>query len=204
MNDDELDDELEEPSPQETYAEIYAALDRAYASGAHVWCRLSSSLEDYSGYVLGLSRALVYLRVIAGFEADGFVVLALTDISRVRSSRIERFFEGVLRAEGRLAQLPSAPALELASIETLLASLLAVDPYVGLSRGVLFCVGRLDRVDDGRLHISCIRVNGTAEARPREIELAEITSVTFASDYLTMFRRHGDWEPTEDDDEGDE
>lgn len=174
--------------------QIREALTRAQAEGRKVQIEHQTSADYFNGFVLGLSDKLVYLRLLGDFQFDGFVVLRLGDLRDVRSGDNERFFERVLRAEGRLEGLKEPPELDLDGVRSVLASLLECEPYVTLEDEDRFLVGRLERIEGDQVLLTYIRVNGTVDAPACEVSIPAIEVITFGGDYLAMFRKHGSWE----------
>ncbi|MCA9718791.1 MAG: hypothetical protein H6713_38505 [Myxococcales bacterium] len=181
-----------------TDKDIRGALERARAAGRKVRLTHRVLADFFNGFVLDVSDDLVYLRILADFRFDDFAVLRLADIEEVRSGPNERFFERVLRAEGRLDALAPAPPLELRSFTMVLAGLLELDPYVTIDEVDGFHVGRLERVEDEAIHLRFIQVKGTVEPAPRVIAIDSIYVVTSGGDYLAMFRKYGRWEPADE------
>lgn len=173
--------------------EIREVLASAQAEGRKVQIEHQTLADHFNGFVVGLSERLLYLRMLKNFQLDDFGVLRLDDLHRVRSGPNERFFEKVLRAEGRLEQLETPPALELTSVETVLRGLLELDPYVTIEDDERFLVGRLEGIEGEVAQLTYIRVDGTVDAEPCEVQIPDIEVVMFGGDYLAMFRKYGAW-----------
>ena len=177
-----------------TLEEVRDALARAQADACKVQIKHRTLADHFNGFVLGVSDSLVYLRMLRNFQLDDFAVIRVADVWSVRSGPSERFFEKVLRAEGRLDELEPPLPLDITSIESVLAGLLELDPHVTIEDDERFLVGRLEGVEGQVARLTYIRVDGTVDPSIREIDLPAIEVVMFGGDYLAMFRKYGSWD----------
>ncbi|MCA9704991.1 MAG: hypothetical protein KDK70_03965 [Myxococcales bacterium] len=153
--------------------------------------------EKRPGLVVEVGSTLVLLVSISDFFVDGYEILSIGAIERVRRSVADEFYEHMAREAGLLGPDLVLPQLPLSSMRAALAalrerwSLLAVECGAeSLDDDWQYLVGELVAVDDLRVQLRYVTTTG----HWRELDVVPtrtITRVSFGSRYLEVFARHG-------------
>jgi hypothetical protein len=150
--------------------------------------------ENWTGYPIALSDALVLLHVINDFSLDGFLILPLKDISYVRHGPAERFWERVLREEGTLAALPEAPAVRLDHWRTALEDVKRLYQHAIIeceaSEGCQFFIGPLLSVAAKKVALRYFQVEGILEEETTLVPFTSITALRFEQRYIQCFAKY--------------
>jgi hypothetical protein len=148
----------------------------------------------WNGYPLAMTDDLVLMRTLDDFDLDGFAVLRLEDITRVRAGDAERFFDHVLRAEGLLDALPTPPPIRLDALRSALEDVRRLHGHAILECEALdepeFYLGELVSVDEGAVSLRYITVTGVVESATTEVPLEDITIVRFDERYIRYFAKY--------------
>ncbi len=193
-DDDEHDEETPDEAPDEVdHAAIAEALHRAVERGEKVQIERGGLENEYwNGFPLVVSDDFVLMRTLHDFALDGFAVLRLRDVTAVRSSDTERFFERVLRAEGMLDKVAAPRPVLMRSWRSVLESVRAHYRYAILEceREGEFLLGELVSVDDESVSLHYLQVNGTRERALTRVSLDELTLVRFDEQYVNLFGKY--------------
>ena len=150
--------------------------------------------EILHGYPLQFSRRLVLLHVLREFHLDGYALLRVGDIARVRRGQSERFFARMLRQEGVSKLVGIAHELQLSDVNSALASLkaqkklLTVEceaPDVGE-----YYAGRVQRLTASTASLHTFDACGKWGAQPTRVVFDAISLVTWDNEYLSVFERY--------------
>ena len=140
-----------------------------------------------SGYVLDMGpRFFLVAAVEDAIRFNGFQCFRLCD---VRELHVPHQYAGFAEAalKKRRERMPKKPRVIVARIEALLASANKAFPLVTIHEErvdpTVCWIGRVLKVDRGRVSLLEISPDATWDERPNEHELREITRVDFGGDY---------------------
>jgi hypothetical protein len=158
--------------------------------------RTRDELNIY-GFPLAVGRALVLLRVLHDFDVDGYEVLPLERITRVRSGVHERFLERVIRDEGHFGNVwPSRTApiwadLPLDRWQDLFAALGATGQIVIVECETRdedgFFIGPVVGVAGHAVGIHHFDATAVWDPEPSEVQFKAITCVRFDERYTDVY-----------------
>ncbi len=193
-HDHEEDDDAP-PAPPVDREAIIEAIQSAIDAGRKAQLVRADFLQDsWNGFPLVLGEELVLARTLRDFVFDGFSVLRLGDVTEVRSSEVERFFDRVIKAEGLERDLAPPKPILLRSMRTALESIRGHYRHVIVEcEGVDdddFFLGEIARVDDEHLHLLYIHIDGTRDREATKIPLDEITLLRFDETYLRLYGKY--------------
>jgi len=151
--------------------------------------------ENLSGFILGMSKRLLFLQLDWEFMLDGYAVIRLDDFDSIRRSSYERTQQKILRAEGFLPNGHGFDRpLPLASWATLLNALKAHDLHVIIENihkdDLNFWIGPIKRVSEKSVSILNYDPDGRLDAKPTAISLDTISVLKFGNRYSTIFRKY--------------
>ena len=186
-------DESDEEHIEVDHAAISEALHHAVERGEKVQIeRAGLENEFWNGFPLVVNDDFVLMRTLHDFALDGFAVLRVRDITSVRSSETERFFERVLRSEGMLDKLSAPRPVLLRSWRSVLESVRAHYRFAILEceREGDFTLGEIVSVDDEAVSLHYIQVNGTRESSLTRVALDDLTLLRFDEQYVNLFGKY--------------
>ncbi|WP_165247727.1 hypothetical protein [Paludisphaera soli] len=152
---------------------------------------------DVTGLVLAVGRRLVLLHQTRDFQLDGYVLLPLRDIARVRCTAVDRFAEKVLAGEGLMENVGADWDVPLDDPSRALAALKRRGDYI-----VIECESRFAPEDDDFLigpvvgltdHEVAMRIfapDGRWERDRSYVMLDTITQIQFDTPYINAFRKY--------------
>ena len=138
------------------------------------------------GYVLDVGPRFFLLAVVQDrIWFDGFECLRIADVEHLEPDRYAGFVEAALRK--RKERKPGKPRVKLDRLEDCLRSAGLAFPLVTIHREEVDCevcqIGRVIRVERGRVLLLEIRPDATWEEQPTRYRLNEITRIDFGGDY---------------------
>lgn len=146
------------------------------------------------GFVLGCSSELVLIHVVYDFRPDGYQILRISDISRLRHSAPDRRMRKILRAEGRLDQIDLKHPIDLRSWQSAFRSLKTLGGIIiveGEEPEVdEFVIGKIVRINKKTLSMCHFDGTGRWDETRRSCPYGDITSIKFDCDYVNVFSRH--------------
>lgn len=148
------------------------------------------------GYLLGLSKTLALLHSFDGFFPDGYSVLRVEDVVKVRSAAHERCWDHILTAEKLLAGLKFRQPIDLTSMRSAIESIARCYDHIIIEcedeeEDVEdFYIGSLVATSDNGIRFRHFDALGYWERRPSTIVLADISRVQFDTPYGNIFSRH--------------
>ncbi|MCB9569715.1 MAG: hypothetical protein H6710_21275 [Myxococcales bacterium] len=147
-----------------------------------------------SGFVLDVGDALVLLAKVHDLSFDGYEVVRLSAIDKVRRSAVDEFFEGMIRGAGEA--IPADPGLgSLTAMGAVLRGIGERWSVVGIEHeddaledALRFRVGAILGADDLRVRLRYITTTGHFRG-VEVITTHQITSVAFGAPYYDAFAR---------------
>jgi len=178
---------------------IYEELFALAAAGSMVAVQRSCG-ERKHGFVVAVSRQLLFLRQFNDFHVDGFCIVRLGDIEEIRSNAEERLWERMLAGERTTDTLEPAPELPIDSMRELLVALhergenltLECEFPADSEEEDEFFIGRIETVEPGCVLFRHFDAEGHWEEDASGIEFEEITTVQIDSPYCRIYSRYLD------------
>jgi hypothetical protein len=176
---------------------IQSLLTEAIADGDYVAIERTFPGEPrLCGYVEAMSDALVAVQPFHDFYPEGWAVIRREDIEEVDCGERENVIGAMLHAEGLERRQHPFP-LELASFGALLRQMHAHDcPVIIECEDAdededTFELGRIDAIDDLRVHIRLLDVLGRWK-EVVSIPLRDVTKVQIDNPYLRTFVKYAE------------
>lgn len=149
------------------------------------------------GFILGLSRKWVLIHQVVDAGFDGYSILRVSDVTKVRSGKYERFWEQMLRGEGLLDLVGISYEIDLKSTFRILESLRNVNKFVIIecenatdSEKDEFYIGHIVKVDRKHLWFVCFDAVGEWEEEGVVIPLDEITRIQIDTPYANLYSKY--------------
>ncbi|HEX2081473.1 MAG TPA: hypothetical protein VHG08_27465 [Longimicrobium sp.] len=157
--------------------------------------RLHPFSEPLTGFPLAAGRKLLLIHNLNTdlLLPDGFTVVRVTDVVKVRSTEWDRFAERVLADEGRLLDPAAVPSVRLGSWAQLLADLHARAERVSVEcepQEDGYFLGAIRGLRRDEVEIRPIDAAGRWEDEQWWIRYRDVTQVRFGTRYIEVFSRY--------------
>jgi len=145
------------------------------------------------GYVIGVSSEFCLVAEVSeAMRFDGFVVLAIGDISTVEQDPGSKFVERALELNEQ--KIPQLADFKLDSWQTIAESAARETPLISLNMlddelGEVSYVGRLTGSEPGALILQEVDPNATWYPDTGAYDFADIGSIGFATEYMLLLAR---------------
>ena len=151
----------------------------------------------HNGFVLGLGNDLVLLHQFHDFYPEGYTVLRIADIKRVRSGEHERFWDRMIKGEGLMEQVGIAYEVPLDDFQSLLTALHGREQHVVVEcedRKTAeyddFFIGRVVALDDDSVSLLTFDSLGSWNTEPSIIAFSDITQIQFDTPYIRSITKY--------------
>ena len=158
------------------------------AMRARTLVRFNRRFEDssVSGYVVDVGPRFFLLALVSDrIRFDGFEVLRIADVRRLRADPERKFIEHALKL--RKARMPRRPRLDMSSVAGIVESAGRSAPLISIcneSEAPDVCyIGRLIDVQDGWCALLKIQPSARWDRQSRWFSMKGITRVCFGGDY---------------------
>ena len=160
--------------------------------------KLFSNIKDddtvYFGYIVGLSDTFVCLLTTDDFRQDGFVIMPISVIKRVRHSKYEKTYQKIMKEEKRLNGIKKPKWLKLKSYKSIFKSLAKNYNNVIIEsrypRYDEFRIGKIKKIKNKKLLMRDFDAKGKWGKGNIHIPFKSITDIKFKDEYSTVFRKY--------------
>jgi hypothetical protein len=141
---------------------------------------------------ISASDSLLYALDFHDFLPDGLTIVRMGDIGEIQYDKACVFFESVVKAEGAMDIVRSAPKIELADWRTALSHVAGTGAIVVVDVGKEGCVnvGVILEAADSGLVMRCFSPDGVWDDDVWNEAYDDITGVKFNSRYTEAYARH--------------
>ncbi len=161
--------------------------------------RKGRELRHFEGVVFSYTDDFVFMCDLCDFNYDGLVVLRKSDITKVRHSEHEEFFENILKSENIIRKIrlqkrenPFRVNTMKRMLEQLQELKLPVIFECLYGSEATFQIGPIQRIDIDKIYIKYFNSKGEFDNELLEIDFNEITFLRFDSPYANMFYKYTD------------
>jgi hypothetical protein len=143
------------------------------------------------GFIVNSSEALTLIAKEYDFYLDGYMVLRNSDIEICKPTPTTRYCTRILKKEGLIPDTSDAEHIDLSSWAALLRDLKKQRDFVIVEDETSdeFLIGPIERVNKKSVTIHYFDGAGKWK-EPRNILYDEVSSVSFASNYIRMYQKH--------------
>ncbi len=157
--------------------------------------RISTEVDDeknaYFGIPVRISRSLLAFHQIDDFHFNGFRIVRLKDIVKIRRSRYETVFQRIMRSTGELESHANPTWLRIGSWKSLLASLKKKGLCAGVESALknvdIFWLGEVHALKNSAVVLKSFDAYGKWHKPKHSIEYRHITEVFFGDEYSVTF-----------------
>ena len=127
------------------------------------------------------------------FIFDGYSVFRFKDVTKVTTKNDK--CDEIIKSEGLTANI-TVPNIDITNWKSVFGSLKAMNQNIIIQKQTIheedneFVIGNIERIYKNFAYVRHFDANGIWQDDPYQIPYSEITSITFASRYVTVFSKH--------------
>ncbi len=148
----------------------------------------------YLGIPVRRSRSLLALHGLSNFHFDGYQVIRLRDIERIRMGGFETVTRRILRSTGELKNHVNPDWLRIGSWKSLLSCLKARSFCVGVESGLIninwFLLGEIHALKDKAVTMKSFDAQARWHKPKLKMKYTDITEATFGDEYAVTFNEY--------------
>ena len=146
------------------------------------------------GFVLDFNDNFVLIQQIDDFKLDGFAILPLRTIKKVRYSELEKNFEYIMEEELLLNDFGINYSIDLTNWQTIFNSIEHNEKFAIIECEQAwinrFLLGKLTKAKKKKIEILYLEAKGIFEEYVTEQKYKEITIVRFDEIYINLFQKY--------------
>lgn len=147
--------------------------------------------DEYTGMPVRISSSLMAIQELDEFHFNGYRILRLKDIVKVRRSRCETTQQKILKSTGELENHDALSWLRLGSWRSLLSCLKKQKACVCISSGLIkvnvFAIGEIHHLADKTVVLNSFDAHGQRCSPKHRLQYSDITEVLFGDEYSVTF-----------------
>ena len=155
---------------------------------------MEGDVEHHRGYVVGTSRRLLVLQQVADFHLDGYLILRVKDITKVRIGKFERTQDRILTRLGVPDSVVLPAWLNFDNWPSFFRSAQQADKCVAVESALLrvnvFALGEIQKVKKKALVLREFNATAKWRRKPRPFRYKHITTAWFDDEYGTVFHEY--------------
>jgi len=159
-----------------------------------VFSKIADNEEIYRGYVVGLSRNLVCMWLVTEWHHDGFIIIPIKYVTKVRYGKFEKTDHRILEAEGRLVDVVMPGWLKIGSYRSAMKSLRINHNNIIIESRLpsveQFIVGKIDIINNKNAKFKAFDAAAKWISGFYTVPFKEITSVMFGDNYSSILRKY--------------
>ncbi|MEO3407199.1 hypothetical protein AAFN85_24995 [Mucilaginibacter sp. CAU 1740] len=160
-----------------------------------IYSKVSKNKEETrNGYILDFSDNLILIQQTDDFKLDGYAILPISQVQKIRYNRSEKYFNKIMQWENRLETLGIKYPIDLDNWRSAFKSLKALDLKViaECESEVIdsFTIGPIAKVGKKLIHITYFDAAGYLDDGPTSIDYESLTRVAFDSEYINIFSKY--------------
>ncbi len=146
------------------------------------------------GYVLDFTDDFALIHQTDDFRLNGFAILPLNTIKKVRHSDFEDMYEYIMKKENYLNELGIHYTIDLTNWQTIFKSIENNEKFVIIECEQAwigrFLLGKLTKAKKKKVEMLYLEANGVFEEYVTEQKYKEITIVRFDEIYINLFQKY--------------
>lgn len=153
-------------------------------------------IETSNGYILDFSDELLLLHETDDFIVDGYTVIPIAQIKKIRFNKSDKYFDKMMKWENEFEKVGINHKVDIKNWRTLFTSLkkLAMSVIVRCEApdidGYEFTIGPIEKVGIKYVSIKHFDAEGYFENFSSSIDYPSITRVAFDTQYSNIFSKY--------------
>ncbi|MDB5149289.1 MAG: hypothetical protein JWQ57_3309 [Mucilaginibacter sp.] len=153
-----------------------------------------NKIQLRNGYVLGFSDSLLLLNETDDFRIDGYVIIRIDQIKKIRFNKGDKYFDKMMRWENAVEKVGIKYHVDLSDWRSAFKSLknlgLNVIAECEAEDIDTFTIGPITKVGKKYVYITDFDIEGFFDDSPTSIDYESITRVAFDTEYLNIFGKY--------------
>ncbi len=150
--------------------------------------------ETSSGYILDFTDDLLLLQETDDFALDGYCILPVKQIKKIRHNKFDKCYKQIMIAEGEAAKVGIGYKIDLTTwpsvFKSIQAAKLNVIVEVEDPANKIFSIGPILKITNKKIHIEYFDPEGFIMAIPDKINFDDITKLKFDDRYINVFSKY--------------
>ncbi|MEE1945474.1 hypothetical protein VRU48_10165 [Pedobacter sp. KR3-3] len=162
-------------------------------------CRIKRLVEKSTHkftycYILDYSDDFVLVKEIAEIHPDGFRIIPIIDIVKIRNNKYDKYMDYMLESEGLKEGIKITFKIDLSNWQSIFTSLKENDLNCIIEnesdKNFFFSIGPVIEVKKKSLWHIDFDPEGYLDNEPSKIKFKNITSITFDNNYINVFSKY--------------
>jgi hypothetical protein len=176
-------------------SKINELLKKSLESKVHLsFFRTFTSTRQH-GYVLDFTDDFVLIHQTADLRLDGYAVLPLNTIKKIRCNEFEEMYEYIMQKEGYLTNIGINYTIDLSNWRTIFTSIIQHKEFAVIECeqpwNNTFLLGKLAKAKKKKVEILYLEASGIYEEFVTEQKYKDITITRFDEVYSNLFQKYG-------------
>ncbi|WDF78889.1 hypothetical protein PQ469_02560 [Mucilaginibacter sp. KACC 22773] len=150
--------------------------------------------EASSGYILNFSDNLILLHEAGDFTLQGYSVIPVKQVKKIRHNKFDKCFKQIMIAEGEADKVGISYKIDLSSWQSVFKSIQAtrLNAIVEVEdpADIIFSIGPILKITTKKVHIEYFDAEGFISDNPDKIDFEDITKVKFDDRYINVFSKY--------------
>jgi hypothetical protein len=151
-------------------------------------------VETSNGYILDFSDELLLLHESDDFKIDGYAVIPIAQIKKIRFNKSDKYFNKMMKWEKESEKIGINYAVDIKNWRTLFNSLQkkAVNIIVECEAANVngFTIGPIEKIGKKHVYLKYFDAEGYFDDFDSSIDYPSITRVAFDTQYLNVFSKY--------------
>jgi len=147
-----------------------------------------------TGFILDSSDDFILLQNESDFLLDGYSIIRINDIEKIRYGKYEKYFEMMLEKEGIIKDIGIDDGIELQNPQSIFNSIKLKKLYVitecQKENDGRFIIGPIERSNKKSLEIRYFDATGYLEKKLTKLKFKDITTIQIDTRYLNYFSKY--------------
>ena len=178
-------------------SKIREALTRSIELKQHLSFFRKFTSTRIHGYVLDFTDDFALIHQTDDFQLDGFAILPLNTIKKVKYSNFEKNYDYIMKEENLLSNLGSKYTIDLTNWQTIFKAIESHKKFTIIECEQTwinrFLLGKLTKAKKKKVEILYLEANGIFETLVTEQKYKEITIVRFDEVYINLFQKYANY-----------
>jgi len=163
----------------------------------HVERKKDDFTGSSQGYIVDYSEGFLLLQLVNDLRIDGYQIVPIYTINKVRFDRTDKFRDKILEKEGQKESAGISRKIDLTSWVSIFKSIKKTGCFVTVEGEALIkydipyvTVGAIKRIEKDNVVIHYVSTYGLLEEPFDKIAYSDITTIQFDNLYLNLYQKY--------------
>jgi hypothetical protein len=147
-----------------------------------------------NGFILDASDDLLLVQNVSDFMLDGYSVIKIGDIEKIRYSKFEKYFEMMLTKEGFTENIGIKYKVDLTDLSSVFKTIKLNKTYViarcQKTNDERFIIGPIEEFTQKSVKIRYFDATGYLDEKLTGLKYKDITTIEFDTEYINYFTKY--------------